>query len=110
VSIIEAFFLGQPAKFNLGFLQGKFDQTSIQNQAAVRLKERRGVRLILQDLYRLGAVGNVFRVGARSSDVRHRWIFRGESSLLLDKPMELHPALIRRLRGSTQGLQGRLQR
>lgn len=57
---------------------------------------RRSVDDLLNHLYRLGAIGNNFRVGARGEH-KNRWIYRGDPFLLLDKRMEVSVALSKAL-------------
>jgi hypothetical protein len=97
ISIIEGLFLGKSVFVDLADVESRLLAASTMNPIAQKLSNRRGARLILQDLYRLGAIGNAFRVGTRSEDVRHRWMFRGDTTPLVEKRMELHPAVIRRL-------------
>lgn len=97
IDIIESVFSGSPRYFDLHDAQARFDLASSRTSLAGALTRRRAVADILIDLYRLGAIGNAFRVGPSASDVRNRWAFRGDPTLLLDKRMEIHPALSKRL-------------
>lgn len=95
IDIIEKLFAGQYAKFTVTEVRGRLSRLAKSNPIARDLEKRRGCDVILQDLYRLGAVGNVFRV---ENSLRNRWMFRGESTVLLDKDMELHVSLTKRLK------------
>jgi hypothetical protein len=58
------------------------------------LLERHGPDLILQDLFRLGMIGNNWVVGdANHSEIRSRWTFRGDTTLALDRRMAFHRSL-----------------
>lgn len=95
IVVIEQLFVGQLGRFSSRDIQERLSKKAASDPIAKKLEARRPVGVILQDLYRLGAIGNVFLV---KKSIRHRWMFRGESSLLLDRHMELHPALTKRLK------------
>lgn len=97
IDIIESVFSGSPRYFDLADAQSRFDLAASRSNQAVSLVSRRSVADLLSDLYRLGAIGNAFRVGPSAGDIRNRWAFRGDPTLLLDKRMEMHPALSKRL-------------
>lgn len=94
---LEMVLSGGAEAFVLEDMQSRFDRASLQSRVLVQLLQRRSVREILADLYRLGAVGNSFRAGSTATDLRFRWSFRGEPNLLPEKRMIIHPALIKRL-------------
>jgi hypothetical protein len=94
VAVIEKLFFAQHAFFDLADVADRLQQQSVMSPVADKLFRRRGVRAILQDMYRLGAIGNVYRV---ANQPRHRWVHRGEAGLVENFRMQLHPALTRRL-------------
>nr|WP_314463623.1 hypothetical protein [uncultured Novosphingobium sp.] len=90
----------------LADLEIRFDQAKKFSRPLQSLLGRRSVREILADLYRIGAIGNAFRTGATGNQIKNRWIFRGDPTLLVDKRMELHPALLKRLSAVTTRKRG----
>lgn len=94
---IEAVLAGSSSAFSIDDMERRFDQGSKTSRFLTALLTRRSVREILTDLYRIGAIGNAFRTGATGSQIRHRWIFRGDPTLLVEKRMEIHSALLKRL-------------
>lgn len=98
LSIIEGVFSGKQVYFDLQKAVEWFNYPTRYSEVAKKLLSRRSVEQILHDLYRLGAIGNAFKVNYRQ--FRNRWVFRGEPTLLIDKQMEIHPALVHRLSAS----------
>jgi hypothetical protein len=110
VDAIEQVLSGGQLVFDLRQIEGKFSDQAARSPTLRSLLERRSVREILGDLYRLGAIGNSFRAGTTGTDIRNRWSFRGDNSLLPDKRMVIHSALKKSLsavaerrRGSRSG-------
>lgn len=97
VDAIEAVLSGASASFDLQQIEERFVLSMKHSNTLADLTRRRSVREILQDLYRLGAVGNSFRVGSTGTDIRNRWVFRGDPTLLVEKRMVIHGALLKRL-------------
>jgi hypothetical protein len=97
IEIIEMILSGSRMYFELEDIEERFDRISTRSSNAQKLLGRRSAREILNDLYRLGAVGNAFRTGTTGDTIRNRWAFRGDPSLLTDKRMTIHPALAKRL-------------
>lgn len=97
INAIEVVLSGGPTTFELHHIEKRFDDSERYYQTIGQLLQRRSVREILSDLYRLGAIGNNFRTGASGSDIRNRWSFRGDPNLLPDKRMIIHQALQKRL-------------
>ncbi|WP_459678540.1 P-loop ATPase, Sll1717 family [Acidisoma sp. 7E03] len=94
INNIEAVLAGSSSAFSIDDMERRFDEGSKSSRLLTALLTRRSVREILTDLYRIGAIGNVFRTGATGSQIRHRWIFRGDPTLLVEKRMEIHSALL----------------
>lgn len=97
VNAIEGIFTGGATAFELDDIEAKVGERAKASSVLRQLLERRSVTDILHDLYRLGAIGNSFRAGTTGNIPRSRWAFRGDPSLLPDKRMVLHSALVKRL-------------
>lgn len=97
VDSVEDVLSGGAASFEIVQMENTFQQKARLSLTLKNLLARRSVREILADLYRLGAIGNSFRVGSTGTDFRNRWSFRGDPTLLADKRMVIHPALLKRL-------------
>jgi hypothetical protein len=97
VQVIEMLLSGSGVNFELFEIEAKANRLSLQSEKTRKLLARVGVIDILQDLYRLGAVGNYFRVGTSGGDIRNRWAFRGDPTLLPDKRMTINQSLQKRL-------------
>ncbi len=97
VESLEEVISGGAASFELKEIEQRFRDKEGHSSTLRKLLERRSIRDILADLYRLGAIGNSFRVGSTGTDIRNRWSFRGDPTLLADKRMVIHPALLKRL-------------
>lgn len=97
IDAIESVLSGGATAFDLSQVEEKFDRAAAYSKPIGGVLNRRSVRDIMSDLYRLGAIGNSFRGGATGTDVRNRWTFRGDPNLLVDKRMVIHPALVKRL-------------
>ena len=97
VGAIEGAISGGKAAFHVEEIVDRFERSAKYSSVLGLLLERRSVQEILSDLYRLGAIGNSFRVGTDADNLRNRWVFRGDPSLLVEKRMVIHPALVKRL-------------
>ena len=104
---IEGVLSGGSASFELSAIEARFENYTKFSHALSQLLARRSVREMLSDLYRLGAIGNSFRVGSAGTDVKNRWAFRGDPNLLADKRMVIHPALLKRLSAVATRRRGR---
>lgn len=94
---IELALSGNKSTFLLDEVESWFADAGKLNKPLQELLRRRAVSEIMSDLYRLGAIGNFFRVGKSASDVKHRWVFRGDPTLLPDKKMTVNFSLLKRL-------------
>jgi hypothetical protein len=94
---LEGIFSGGAPYFTLSEISVRFEKLAAHSSALSLLLQRRSVREILADLYRLGAIGNSFRTGSTGTQIMHRWAFRGEPNLLFEKQMVIHSALYKRL-------------
>jgi hypothetical protein len=56
-----------------------------------RIRAERGLRVVLDDLYSLGIIGNRFK--QQGGRVVNRWIYRGNTELLHDQRIAIHDAL-----------------
>ena len=97
IDAVESVISGGPDAFELSQIQLQFEHSARHSIVLVDLLKRKSVREILSDLYRLGAVGNSYRMGTTGSVVQNRWAFRGDTSLLAERRMVIHPALLKRL-------------
>lgn len=97
VESIEQALGGSSNSFELDYIQERFDELGKFSDSARSLLLKRSVREILIDLYRLGAIGNSYRVGSSGKSIKDGWYFRGDPNLLPHKRMVVHPALIKRL-------------
>lgn len=97
VDAIEGVLAGGAAAFELEDIEARFNRAMRHSPTLSAMLSRKSVREVLTDLYRLGAVGNSFRAGSTGTDIRNRWSFRGDPTLLADKRMVIHPALLKRL-------------
>lgn len=96
ITAVRMALSGMSRYFDLNDFEARMLRVATYSKSVRRLYERSPAD-ILVDLYRLGAIGNAFRVGTSASDTRNRWVFRGDPDLLVDKRMELNPALSKHL-------------
>lgn len=97
IAVIESALSGFRTEFFVNELKRRFDDLSYISANARDFMAKHGLGDVLADLYRLGAVGNIFREGPRSYQVRNRWAFRGDPTLLFDKKISVNASLIKRL-------------
>lgn len=97
IDVVEMVLSGGQMHFDLSDAEARFSLAAKRSADVAPLLDRRAVADILADLYRLGAIGNAFRAGSSGGDIRNRWAFRGDPTLLVDKRMTIHPALMKRL-------------
>lgn len=97
IQAIEMLISGSADKFLLHHLEARSEILCKQSESMRRLGARAGLIDILQDLYRLGAIGNYFREGSSGADMRNRWAFRGDPTLLPNKQMTINHCLHKRL-------------
>ena len=97
IDALEGAISGGSIDFTYDELDEKFRKRSRISGVLSNLLNRRSLVDILRDLYRLGAIGNSFRAGSTGNVYRSRWSFRGDPSLLEDKRMVIHTALVKRL-------------
>lgn len=90
VSAIEGLFIAKEPYFDASSFYERLRRAAESSRVAQRLMhERGGFNGLLQNLYRIGAIGNASGSG---SIVRQRWVFRGDPHLDLGSRMRLHPA------------------
>ncbi len=94
VKAIEDLLFGSSQNFSLSDVAERLRLMASTSPAANEIMRRRGVKVLLQDLYRLGAIGNSFKLNGMH---RQRWIHRGEVRLAEDQAMAIHSSLHRRL-------------
>ena len=93
--IIKA-FSGKEAYFELREFENRLTAHAPNNMGAKKILKEKGPVAILEDLYRMGVVGNSYISGHGKYTNRNRWIFRGDREIFTDKRMVLHQALWRR--------------
>jgi hypothetical protein len=80
--------------FYLAEFARRLQQLAETDRAGRLLLSRRDPVRVLEDLYRVGVVGNVYRVGGRgAAEWRNRWIFRGNDFILEEEQFEVHRSL-----------------
>jgi len=90
VRAIEGLFIGQRATFDRNELAQRLRIAASTNRIADGIQWKRGgVDRLLNSLYRIGAIGNVF---AEDSVTKQRWVFRGDPHLDSNHRMGLHGA------------------
>lgn len=94
VEAIENLLFGVSQIFELPTIAERLRLMSSTSEPAQEILRRRGIKVILQDLYRLGAIGNYFK---SSGSIRQRWIHRGEAKLVESQAMAIHLSLHKRL-------------
>lgn len=99
VRAIKAVLSGFEKVFTIVQLRNRIDQLSAYDPNVSNQIRSMGVAQLATDLYRVGAIGNIFRASRenRSNNVRHdnrdRWIFRNYPEPLLDEKFIVHESL-----------------
>ena len=94
IEAIENLLFGSHQVFELSQIAERLRLMSSTSTSAKEISQRRGIKVLLQDLYRLGAIGNYFK---QSGAAKQRWIHRGESKLIETQAMAIHSSLHKRL-------------
>jgi hypothetical protein len=81
---------GKP--FNFDFFRAEVEGKSRLHPGVQRLFAERSPEVVLDDLFRIGMIGNVYRRSNREAAVN--WAFRGGSDLMHDRSIIVHPALL----------------
>lgn len=94
ISSIEKLFLGFTDRFFLSELEERVIKKYRNDSNMQSLIKHHGLTKILNDLYRIGVVGNDFYSNGKS---RQRWIFRANATLNEDERMSIHRSLHKHL-------------
>lgn len=94
ISSIEKLFLGFTDRFFLSELEERVIKKYRNDSNMQSLIKYHGLTKILNDLYRIGVVGNDFYSNGKS---RQRWIFRANATLNEDERMSIHRSLHKHL-------------
>ncbi|MFV0624965.1 P-loop ATPase, Sll1717 family [Sphingomonas sp. ac-8] len=97
IDVIETAFSGFRTEFFFDEFESRMAALGRASAHARSFMQKHGLYDVLSDLYRLGAIGNFFREGPKSSQIRNRWAFRGDPTLLFDKKLTINPSLTKRL-------------
>jgi hypothetical protein len=90
---LQSLLTGFKGLFFLADLEGRLVEQA-KHASKVRKLAERGVVELVQDLFRVGIIGNVYQVNTtRTKRSRNRWAFRGEAQVLLDKRLAIHRGL-----------------
>jgi len=95
IEVIEQILSGKGMYFDFDDFSSRFSVNRKNSTVSQQLIKRKSLQYILEDLFRVGAIGNAFKVGGRK--VRNKWIFRGDPNILTDQRMQVNPALAHRL-------------
>jgi hypothetical protein len=95
ISAIKSILSGFTARFTIGALEDRIISLSkYDNNVYDSISRKVPAVSIASDLYRIGAVGNVFIVQeGKKKYPRNRWIFRGYTEPLLDREFVVHDSL-----------------
>ena len=92
IAAIKQVFLGWRRRFTLDSLVEECQRKARIYPDVGKLVYQHGIETVLNDLYRIGIVGNDYM---GTSKLVNRWIFRGDDSLDLTRRMAVHIALWR---------------
>lgn len=96
---IKAILIAFQPKFSLGQFQRRVEQkrqTDPRFRQAFRTEAE--TVSVIESLYRLGAIGNIYFVNERGRSVpRNHWMFRDFYDAILDKEFEVHESLRKEL-------------
>lgn len=89
-------FTGFKPFFSLSQLITHLEEKKRQYQSVSRLCEKKELSQILEDLFRVGVVGNNYSETGRQGEKRwrNRWSFRGDDQILLEKRIAIHRGLL----------------
>jgi len=95
VSCIKSILSGFQVKFNLSSLKERIERLSrIDVNISTNIRGCIDAAKIAYDLYRVGAIGNVYRLDSENRhEGRDRWVFRNYLEPLLDKDFIIHESL-----------------
>jgi hypothetical protein len=92
INALESLFTGFKPRFSLGEFQERIAGKS--DSKIERLIEKHKPTELLEDLFRIGMVGNEYSVQAKHQHVYvNRWAFRDDAKLIPEKQMAIHRSL-----------------
>lgn len=96
---MQRLFLGYVTHF---FKEDLLERAKVRyrtDRGVTSLLEEKGIGVILEDLYRIGVIGNDFMLKDRRGELmnRQRWIFRGNPILNDSERMAFHKSLWKHL-------------
>ena len=97
ISGIKRIFSGFRRYFDFRDIRTHIEEQISFNKPARRFLDESEAAALLHNLYRLGAIGNDFRVDSRGKARAIRWIFRNEPDLLINKQMVVNTAICKAL-------------
>lgn len=99
ISALQRVFLGFSTHFFMADLQERVRVRHGSDKDVQSLFKKKGINVILSDLYRIGVLGNDFivRDGGKRTKRRYRWIFRGNTTLNDSERMAIHKSLWKHL-------------
>jgi hypothetical protein len=99
IAALQRFLLGWNTHFFRRSIEKRLSSHYRDDKLVQDLFRRRGIGQLLSDLYRIGVLGNDFivRNNLGKSSNRHRWIFRGNTTLNDGERMAIHKSLWKHL-------------
>lgn len=99
ISAMQRLFLGYVTHFFKEDLLERGKARYKSDRGVTHLLETKGIGVILEDLYRIGVIGNDFMIRDRRGELmnRQRWIFRGNPILNDSERMAFHKSLWKHL-------------
>lgn len=99
IGALQKLFLGFHTHFFKRDLENRIQSRHRDDKAVNDLIAKHDVGKILSDLYRIGVVGNDFLASNSKGGrrIRHRWIFRGNTTLNDSERMSFHKSLWKHL-------------
>jgi hypothetical protein len=99
IEALQRFFLGFNTMFFRRSIENRLQERYASDKRVYDLFNKKGVAMILSDLFRIGMVGNSFFVEdyRGQSARRDRWIFRGNTTLNDSERMAIHKSLWKHL-------------
>ncbi|WP_170449023.1 P-loop ATPase, Sll1717 family [Ruegeria arenilitoris] len=99
IAALQRTLLGFKTHFFKDELEDRINVRYKADRPVQELFSSKGVTTVLEDLYRIGVLGNDFIVRDTFGNTkrRHRWIFRGNSSINASERMAIHKSLWKHL-------------
>jgi len=92
---IKRIFTGFKRNFTFSELNQHLEEKKLRYQTVATLCKKRELSRILEDLFRVGVVGNYyFEKWRKETRSRNRWAFRGDDQILLEKRIAIHKGLL----------------